>query len=141
MRLSVFSPEHSTQLLIDLQKLYQGYLSPEQLTTESLQALIEDQQTQLFVTLFNARHLGAVRVNTTEQEARLSLLCVRDLTRRRGIAKNLLREVEKLLKNQNIAVVKMYLNEFSEKEKEGVTLFMQACGYSLTDGLFSKNLE
>lgn len=140
MRLSVFSPEHSTQILIDLQKLYQGYFSPEQLTTESLQALIEDQQSQLFVTLFNARHLGAVRVRTTEQEATLSLLCVRDLTRRRGIAKNLLKEVEKLLKNENIAVVKMCLDEFPEQEKEGVTLFMQACGYSLADGLFSKNL-
>jgi len=140
MRLSVFSPEHSTQLLIDLQKLYQGYFSPAQLTKESLQELIEDQQSQLFVTLFNARHLGAVKVQTIEREATLSLLSVRDLTRRRGIAKNLLKEVEKLLKNENIAVVKMYLNAFPEEEKEGVTLFMQACGYSLTDGQFSKNL-
>ncbi|HEY7866364.1 MAG TPA: aspartate 1-decarboxylase autocleavage activator PanM [Psychromonas sp.] len=140
MRLSVFSPEHSTQLLIDLQKIYQGYFNPEQLTEESLQALIEDQQSQLFVTLFNARHLGAVRVNTTEQEATLSLLSVRDLTRRRGIAKNLLKEVEKRLKHENMTVVKMYLDEFPEQEQEGVTLFMQACGYSLTAGLFSKNL-
>jgi GNAT superfamily N-acetyltransferase len=140
MRLSVFSPEYSTQLFIDLAKLYQGYFSPEQLTKESLLALIEDQQAQLFVTLFNARHLGAVRVHTTEQEARLSLLCVRDLTRRRGIAKNLLKEVEKCLKNKNIAVVQMCLDGFPEQQKEGVTLFMQACGYSLTDSLFRKNL-
>jgi GNAT superfamily N-acetyltransferase len=140
MRLSVFLPEYSTQLFIDLSKLYHNYFSPEQLTTQSLQALIEDQQSQLFVTLFNARHLGALRAHTTGQEATLSLLCVRDLTRRRGIAKNLLKEVEKHLKNKNIAVVKMRLNEFSVQEKEGVTLFMLACGYSLADVLFSKNL-
>lgn len=140
MRLSVFSPEPSTQLFIDLQKIYQDYFTLEQLTKESLQALIEDQQSQLFVTLFNDRHLGAVRVDTTEQEATLSLLAVRELTRRRGIAKNLLNEVEKHLKNQNIAIVKMCLDEFPEQQKKGATLFMQACGYSLTDGLFSKNL-
>ncbi|MFT6927510.1 MAG: GNAT superfamily N-acetyltransferase [Psychromonas sp.] len=140
MRLSVFSPEYSTQLLIDLQKIYQPYFSPEELTTESLQTLIEDKQSQLFVTLFNARHLGAVRVCATEHEATLSLLSVRDLTRRRGIAKNLLKEVEKHLKNKNMTVVKMCLDKFPEQEKEGLTLFMLACGYSLTDGLFSKNL-
>jgi GNAT superfamily N-acetyltransferase len=140
MRLSVFSPESSTQLFIDLPKIYQDYFSPEQLTKESLQALIEDQQAQLFVTLFNARHLGAVRARTTKQEAMLSLLCVRGLTRRRGIAKNLLNKVEQCLKNKKIAVVKMCLDEFPEQQKEGVTLFMQACGYSLTDGLFRKNL-
>ncbi|ABM04900.1 conserved hypothetical protein [Psychromonas ingrahamii 37] len=140
MRLSVFLPEYSTQLFIDLSKLYQDYFSPEQLTKPSLQALIEDRQSQLFVTLFNARHLGALRVHTTEQEATLSLLCVRGLTRRRGIAKNLLKEIEKRLKNKNIVVIKMCLNEFPEQQKEGVTLFMQACGYSLTDSLFSKNL-
>ncbi|HEY5715919.1 MAG TPA: aspartate 1-decarboxylase autocleavage activator PanM [Psychromonas sp.] len=140
MRLSVFLPEQSTQLLIDLQKLYQDYFTPEQLTNESLQALIEDQQAQLFVTLFNARHLGAVRVSTIEREATLSLLCVREVTRRRGVAKNLLNQVEKLLKDEGTEVVKMYLDEFPEKEKQGVTLFMQACGYSFRNGIFSKRL-
>lgn len=140
MRLSVFLPEQSTQLLIDLQKLYQDYFSPEQLTTESLQALIEDEQAQLFVTLFNARHLGAVRVSTTGQEATLSLLCVREVTRRRGVAKNLLNQVEKLLKDEGIEVVKMYIDEFPENEKQGVTLFMQASGYAFKKGVFSKRL-
>ncbi|MGB5444061.1 MAG: aspartate 1-decarboxylase autocleavage activator PanM [Psychromonas sp.] len=140
MRLSVFLPEQSTQLLIDLRKLYQGYFAPEDLTDEALQALIEDQQSQLFVSLFNARHLGAVKVQTTDQEATLSLLCVRDLTRRRGVAKNLLEQVEKLLKEECIEVVKMNLDEFPEQEKQGVTLFMQASGYSLTKGVFRKTL-
>ncbi|WP_372881653.1 aspartate 1-decarboxylase autocleavage activator PanM [Psychromonas sp.] len=140
MRLSVFLPEQSTQLLTDLQKLYQDYFTPEQLTNEALQALIEDQQAQLFVTLFNDRHLGAVRVTTTDQEATLSLLCVRAITRRRGVAKNLLDQVEKLLKEEGTEVVKMYLDEFPEQEKQGVTLFMQASGYSFAKGVFRKVL-
>ena len=97
MRLSVFTPENSQQLLIDLKKLYQNYLTEEQLTNESLQAMIEDQQNEMFVTLFNARHLGAVLVKVTGNEALLSLLCIRDITRRRGVGKNLLKEVEDIL--------------------------------------------
>lgn len=140
MRLSVFSAQHSAQLLIDLHKLYQGYLSAEQLTEASLQALIENPQARLFVTLFNARHLGAVQVQCSAQLATLSLLCVRDVTRRRGVAKNLLNEVEKRLKNENILVLKMSLDEFPEQEKHAVILFMQASGYTFEKGVFSKSL-
>ena len=140
MRLSVFSAEHSAQLLIDLYKLYQGYFSPEQLTNISLQGLIENPQARLFVTLFNARHLGALQVQCIAQTATFSLLCVRDLTRRRGVAKNLLNEVEKRLKNENILVLQMSLDEFPEQEKHAVMLFMQACDYAFEKGVFSKML-
>ncbi len=140
MRLSVFSPESSTQLLIDLAKIYQDYFPPEQLTHESLQALIENEQAQFYVTLFNERHLGALQVQITEHQALLSLLSVRDLTRRRGIAKNLLREVEKQLKSELVTMLKMSLNDIPEEEKEGLTLFMQAAGYQLAEGIFTKSL-
>ncbi|WP_019615465.1 aspartate 1-decarboxylase autocleavage activator PanM [Psychromonas ossibalaenae] len=140
MRLSVFSPESSTQLLIDLAKIYQGYFPPEQLTQESLQALIENEQTQFYVTLFNERHLGALQIQVTEHQAQLSLLSVRDLTRRRGIAKNLLREVEKQLKSEQVSMISMSLKEIPEAEKQGLTLFMQAVGYQLSDSVFTKTL-
>ena len=122
MRLSVFTPENSQQLLIDLKKLYQNYLTEEQLTNESLQAMIEDQQNEMFVTLFNARHLAAVLVKVTGNEALLSLLCIRDITRRRGVGKNLLKEVEDNLASRQATVFKVYLNDIQEQEKEGLSL-------------------
>jgi ribosomal protein S18 acetylase RimI-like enzyme len=137
MRLSVFLAESSPQLLVDLRKIYQTYFTDEQLTTESLQALIES---KLYVTMFNERHLGAVQVSVVKTQAQLSLLTVRDLTRRRGIAKNLLREVEKQLKIEGVNSVTMELNEIQEKEKEGLTLFMRSCGYQLDKGVFSKKI-
>ncbi len=140
MRLSVFSPENSSQLLIDLRKIYQDYFSEEQLTTESLQALIENEHAQLYVTMFNERHLGALQVTVIEEQAQLRLLTVRDLTRRRGVASNLLKEVEKQLKKQGVKQATMALTEIREGEKAGLTLFMQACGYQLNGDTFSKEL-
>lgn len=140
MRLSVFSPEKSSQLLIDLTKIYQNYFTAEQLAEESLQKLIENEHAQFYVTMFNGRHLGAVQVTVIEDQAFLKLLAVRDITRRRGVATNLLNEVEKQLSIENVNEVKMELKGIKEEEKEGLSLFMKACGYQLSDGVFSKVL-
>jgi len=140
MRLSVFSPESSTQLFIDLQKLYQGYLSAEELTAEALQELVNAPNKQFFVTLFNARHLGAVQVSVEQTTAQLALLCVRDITRRRGVGKNLLREVEKRLKEQAIQKLQLPLSDIAESDQQGVILFMQACGYQLNEQTLIKVL-
>ena len=140
MRLSVFSPESSMQLLIDLQKLYQNYLAPHELTSEALERLIETPGKLFFVTLFNARHLGAVQVSIEKNNARLSLLCIRDITRRRGVGKNLLREVEKNLKEQGVNEVQLALSEILADEQSSLTLFMQACGYQLSANRLSKQL-
>ncbi|MFT6986510.1 MAG: ribosomal protein S18 acetylase RimI-like enzyme [Psychromonas sp.] len=140
MRLSVFSPENSSQLLIDLGKIYQNYFTANQLSPKSLQALIENEQAQLYVTRFNDRHLGALQVRTTGTQAQLSLLAVRDITRRRGVAKNLLSEVEKQLKSQGVVQVTMRSDEIKEEEKKGLSLFMQASGYQLIGTVFTKRL-
>ena len=140
MRLSVFSPTTSQQLLIDLKKLYQHYLPAELLSTEAMLALVDDQQKTLFVTLFNERHLGALQVSITGQQARLDLLTVRDITRRRGVAKNLLSEVEKQLKSKGVLQVTMDLKNIQEAEKKGLSLFMQACAYQFSQGVFIKSL-
>ena len=140
MRLSVFSPKSSTQLLIDLGKIYQDYFTEAQLTPEALQALVEDEGSQLYATMFNERHLGAVQVTITDTQAQLSLLTIRDLTRRKGIAKNLLKEVEKRLIAKNINEVTMSLTEIKEEEKQGLKLFMASCGYQLKNDTFYKYL-
>ena len=140
MRLSVFSAASSAQLLTDLGKIYQNYLPQEKLNSEALQALIEDEQAQLYVSLFNARHLAAVQVKVNEHQAFLNLLCVRDITRRRGLGKNLLHEVEKQLKAEGICIIKMDLKKTAEDEKEGLSLFMLDSGYLLIDGIFTKSI-
>lgn len=140
MRLSVFIPESSAQLFIDLKKLYQGYLSEDKLTSEALQPLINKPNTLFFVTLFNARHLGAVQVSIESNNAYLGLLCVRDITRRRGVGTNLLREVEKQLKAKQINEVQLSLSEIKEDEQQGLIQFMQACGYQRHEHTLSKKL-
>lgn len=141
MRLSVFIPQLTPQLLIDLKKLYQGHLSDVELSDKSLvDNLIENKNLQFFVTKFNDRHLGAVKVALQENNAVLSGLCIREVTRRRGIAKNLLKEVEKHLVTQKAQNVTMALSEFCEEEKQGVTAFMLASNYQLENNLFIKQL-
>lgn len=140
MRLSVFSPECSEQLLIDLKKLYQSYLTAEELTSQALQQFIETPNKLFFVTLFNARHLGAVQVTIEQAEAQLHRLCVRDITRRRGVGKNLLREVEKQLKEQGVSRVTLSLDEITSEEQPAMTWFMQHCGYQANGKQLSKQL-
>lgn len=140
MRLSVFSATHSTQLLTDLGKIYQNYLPQEKLTHSALQTLIENEQAQLYVSLFNARHLASVQVKVNDHQAFLNLLCVRDITRRRGLGKNLLHEVEKQLKAEGICIIKMDIKKIAEDEKEGISLFMLDSGYLLIDGIFTKSI-
>jgi GNAT superfamily N-acetyltransferase len=140
MRLSVFTPENSQQLLIDLQKLYQGYLSEQDLNIASLESLINNPQTLFFVTLFNERHLGALQITIKKSIADLSLLCVRDITRRRGVGKNLLHEVEKKLKSKAVETIQLSLTDIRKDEQEGMKNFMAYCGYQLVGFKFSKNL-
>lgn len=140
MRLSVFSAQITDQLIIDLKKIYQDYLLPEQLTTQSLQALVSNPHSQLFVAMFNERHLAALQVVITEQQAELSLLTVRDITRRRGIASNLIKEVEKQLLSAGVTKVEMNLSAIKKDEKAGLIDFMRACDYQISNDKCVKNL-
>ena len=142
MRLSVFIPQLSPQLLIDLKKIYQAHLPEKQLSSCSLvDRLIENESVQFFVTKFNDRHLGAVNTKTTDNKAVLSMLCIREVTRRRGIAKNLLKEVEKHLAGQRVQVISMSLNDFSVNEQAGISAFMLASNYQLKGSNFIKELK
>ncbi len=70
----------------------------------------------------------------------LSLLCVRDITRRRGVGKNLIREVEKQLMGQGVNTVNLLLTDIAEIEQEGMKLFMQSCGYQFANSQLTKSL-
>ena len=63
MRLSVSIVDTlSTQLVIDLQKIYANYLPQELLTEQSIADEFSSSSFRLYVTMFNERHIGAVKV-------------------------------------------------------------------------------
>ncbi|MEN0108515.1 MAG: acetyl-CoA sensor PanZ family protein [Pseudomonas sp.] len=88
----------SSQDLLDLQKVYND--APEWLLTPfaNREALIENALVngQLLAGRFNDRLLGAALLEKGEEHWRLSHLCVRTVTRQRGVARRLLAEAQRL---------------------------------------------
>lgn len=141
MRLSVFIPQATPQLFTDLKKIYQDHLADNQLTDKVLLSnFIENAEKKLFVTMFNERHLGSVMVSVTNDVAELSMLSIREVTRRRGIAKNLLKEVEKHLISECVKTITLDLNNISDKEAQGLCAFMLKNNYQRKDNCFIKGL-
>ncbi len=82
----------SEQEWLDLEKLYQDY--PEPFRVEELRRLLSaNPATRLFVARFNDRILGALTLATTGSNNTIDHLCVRAVTRRRGVARDLLRQM------------------------------------------------
>ncbi|MGY4531498.1 GNAT superfamily N-acetyltransferase [Pseudomonas sp. TE3786] len=90
--------EPSSQDLLDLQKIYQD--APDWLLTPfaNRNQLIEHgiAQHQLLAGRFNDRLLAAAIVEKGQACWRLSHLCVRNVTRQRGVARRLLAEAQRL---------------------------------------------
>jgi len=90
--------EPSSQDLTDLNKVYQD--APDWLLAPfaSREQLIETalSRRQLIAGRFNDRLLGAALLEKGENAWRLSHLCVRAVTRKRGVARRLLAEVQRL---------------------------------------------
>jgi GNAT superfamily N-acetyltransferase len=90
--------EPSSQDFIDLQKVFQD--APDWLLAPftSREALIHTAiaEHRLLAGRFNDRLLGAALLDKGEQHWRLSHLCVRAVTRKRGVARRLLAEAQRL---------------------------------------------
>ncbi|TEW44747.1 aspartate 1-decarboxylase autocleavage activator PanM [Psychromonas algicola] len=141
MRLSVFiADQPSPQLIIDLQKIYSGLLATESLTEQAVHKLLSEPCTRLFMTMFNERHIGAVKVVTEAKKAVLSQLCIREITRRRGIGKNLLKQVETQLASEAINNVEYSLEEVNASELAAMQVFLEACGYTIKENIASKKI-
>ncbi len=140
MRLSVFNATPSAQLFIDLQKIYQGYLPETELTDKAITELIEDTNSQLFVTMFNNRHLGSVKITTQAKQAQLQLPCIREITRRRGVGKNLIKVVEETLQEQEIERVVISLTDYPEHELLTLQAFLTSLGYQSNGESYEKSL-
>ena len=141
MRLSVFiANTPSTQLIIDLQKIYANYLPEASLTEQVLAELITQTTSRLYMTMFNERHIGAINVQLNATLATLSQLTIRDLTRRRGIGKNLLKQIEKSLREEGIKDIEYDLKEVAEEQWLATQAFLSDSGYQLNNNIASKQL-
>ena len=139
MRLSVFiANQPSPQLVIDLQKIYLDLSPKAALTEQSIVQTLLEKNTRLFMTMFNERHIGAVKVVTDTSKAVLSQLCIREITRRRGIGKNLLKQIEKQLAKETMKEVEYNLQEVSESELKATQLFLVDSGYTINENIASK---
>lgn len=141
MRLSVFIAKiQSPQLIIDLQKIYNHILPEASLTEAAFNNMLSDTSSNTYVTMFNERHIGAVKVHINTTQAILSQLCIRDITRRRGIGKNLLKQIEKELTDKKIKNIQYDLKEVSQEEILNTEAFLLDSGYSVNDSIASKQL-
>ncbi len=82
----------------------------------------------LFAARFNERLLGAVKVAVYDQQAELQDLCVREVTRRRGVGLYLIEETLRQLPE----IKHWYLNggDLTAAERPQINSFMLACGFS-----------
>ena len=103
--------------LQDLVKIYSDY--PHELAANLLspESWLEQQfsQQQLFVGRFNGRLLAAVWAKPVSGGWQLSKLCVRDITRRRGVARQLLQRLQQEADKQGWQL------QFNERQ-EGVDI-------------------
>lgn len=137
MRLSVFHPETiNSQLLIDLKKIYAPAWSATQLTDEALNALIAQNQPSLYVAMFNQRHIAGAQLMIESNRASLSHFVVRDLTRRRGVGRYLLSQLEAIAQQQGGTEIEVILNETEKAFSE----FLVAMGYQEQQGKWCKAL-
>jgi len=102
-----YPTEFSQQDLTDLDKIYADMpaelLAPYADATTLIQQGIADKT--IVVARFNSRLLGAALLNRQSKAWLLSHLCVREITRQRGVAKRLIAEVSR----------------YAEQEQRGVT--------------------
>ncbi|HHL2501805.1 TPA: aspartate 1-decarboxylase autocleavage activator PanM [Yersinia enterocolitica] len=109
------------QDLIDLAKIW-----PKQQQT-TWQQWVNDGK-PLFAARFNERLLGAVKVMVDGQQAELEDLCVREVTRRRGVGLYLIEETLRQLPT----IQQWYLSDkqVMAANREAMDGFMLACGFS-----------
>lgn len=109
------------QDLIDLAKIWPGQQQA------NWQQWISDGK-PLFAARFNERLLGAVKIVVDGQEARLEDLCVREVTRRRGVGLYLIEEALRHLPSTQHWV--MSDKQVTAENLAALEGFMLACGFS-----------
>lgn len=93
-----------------------------------------DDAHRLYAARFNDRLLGAVRVILTGERGELQDLCVREVTRRRGVGQYLLEETMR----DNPAVSRWRLSGDGTEERAAAQGFMRALGFSAVENGWEK---
>ncbi|HEY4466203.1 MAG TPA: aspartate 1-decarboxylase autocleavage activator PanM [Klebsiella sp.] len=126
MKLTIIRLQHfSDQDRIDLGKIW-----PQQ----DLAALALDDRQRIYAARFNDRLLGAVHVTLNGVEGELSALCVREVTRRRGVGQYLVEEVLR----DNPEVSSWQVNNTGVEDNAVMTAFMQMLGFTARQNGWTK---
>ena len=127
MKLTIIRLQHfSDQDRIDLRKIW---------PSQDLSTLTLDENHRLYAARFNERLLGAVRVTLRGVEGELSDLCVREVTRRRGVGQYL---VEETLRD-NPAINSWRVADHGMEDRGVMAAFMQALGFSAQQNGWEKH--
>lgn len=127
MKLTIIRLQHfSDQDRIDLGKIW---------PSQDLAALAIDESHRIYAARFNERLLGAVRITLNGVEGKLSALCVREVTRRRGVGQYLVEEALKDIPE----ITSWRIADAGVEDRGVMAAFMQALGFSAQTGGWVKN--
>ena len=88
-----------------------------------------DDTHRLYAARFNERLLAAVRVTLSADQGQLEGLCVREITRRRGVGQYLLEEVMR----DNPQVSRWLLSKAGAEESLEMAAFAKALGFTMQE--------
>ena len=126
MKLTIIRLQHfSDQDRIDLGKIW---------PSQDPAALMLDENHRIYAARFNERLLGAVRVTLRGVEGELSDLCVREVTRRRGVGQYLIEEVIR----ENPDVSSWWMADVGVEDRSVMAAFMQALGFTAQENGWEK---
>lgn len=127
MKLTIIRLTHfSDQDRIDLGKIW---------PSRDLAGIPVDESHAIYAARFNERLLAAVCVTLDGAEGELSALCVREVTRRRGVGQYLVEEV--LQRHPEIGRWRMA--DTGIEDRRVMSAFMLALGFSTQDGGWQKH--
>lgn len=109
----------------DQDRICLGKIWPERIPAES--ALNDNHR--LYAARFNERLLAAVRVTLSADQGQLDDLCVREVTRRRGVGQYLLEEVMR----DNPLVSRWLLSKAGAEESLEMAAFAKALGFTMQE--------
>ena len=135
VKLEVFerSDAFSVQDKIDLEKLYADFPKPEALL--SVESRLSQPNTYFYAARFNDRILGGAILEAHTSDWAMDFLCVRKVTRRRHVAHDLLREMQKQLAEKNALTLNQTLE--SPAAHPELMAFLMAEGFSKSGHAFT----
>lgn len=126
MKLTIIRLQHfSDQDRIDLGKIW---------PSQDLATLTLDDNQRIYAARFNERLLGAVRVTLSGVAGELNALCVREVTRRRGVGQYLVEEAMR----DNPEISSWCIADAGVEDRSVMAAFMQALGFSAQTGGWEK---